>query len=86
MRYLYLFIYYQHIVLNKEELSKINFLYFIDNKNFNLLRLKTFLSLGLVVISIFFVIWIPVLKHDPIAVIKRLFPFERGLYEVKFSL
>jgi len=41
--------------------------------------------LGLVVISMFFVIWIPVLKHDPFAVIKRLFPFERGLYEDKVA-
>ncbi|CAF4353843.1 unnamed protein product, partial [Adineta steineri] len=45
------------------------------------LKLKTFLSLGIVVILTFFIIWFPVLKHDPMAVMKRLFPFERGLYE-----
>ncbi len=39
--------------------------------------------MGLVVISTFFVIWLPILRHDPLAVIKRIFPFERGLYEVK---
>ena len=48
-------------------------------------RWKTFVSLGLVVIGTFTVIWLPVLKHNPSAVIKRLFPFERGLFEVKRS-
>ncbi|CAF1022250.1 unnamed protein product [Rotaria sordida] len=49
------------------------------------IKLKTFLSLGLVVIVTFFIIWIPVLRHDPLAVIKRLFPFDRGLYEDKVA-
>ncbi|CAF3832213.1 unnamed protein product [Adineta steineri] len=49
------------------------------------LKLKTFLSLGIVVILTFFIIWFPVLKHDPMAVMKRLFPFERGLYEDKVA-
>ncbi|CAF2356304.1 unnamed protein product [Rotaria sp. Silwood2] len=49
------------------------------------IKLKTFLSLGFVVIATFFIIWIPVLRHDPLAVIKRLFPFERGLYEDKVA-
>ncbi|CAF0791522.1 unnamed protein product [Rotaria sp. Silwood1] len=49
------------------------------------IKLKTFLSLGLVVITTFFIIWIPVLRHEPLAVIKRLFPFERGLYEDKVA-
>lgn len=45
-------------------------------------RWKPLCSLGLTVIVTFFVIWAPVLRHDPLAVLKRLFPFERGLYEV----
>ncbi|CAF5208328.1 unnamed protein product, partial [Rotaria magnacalcarata] len=49
------------------------------------IKLKTFLSLGTIVILTFFIIWVPVLKHDPIAVLKRLFPFERGLYEDKVA-
>ena len=47
-------------------------------------RLKPFLSLGFAVLATFVVIWLPVLRHDPIAVLKRLFPFERGLFEVSF--
>jgi len=86
MLYLYLSIYYQHIVLKREELSKIDLVIINLVFLFILLRLKTFLTLGFVVISTFLVIWIPVLRHDPLAVIKRLFPFERGLYEVKFPL
>ncbi|CAF4973352.1 unnamed protein product, partial [Rotaria socialis] len=43
------------------------------------------LSLGTIVILTFFIIWVPVLQHDPIAVLKRLFPFERGLYEDKVA-
>ncbi|CAF2094982.1 unnamed protein product [Rotaria magnacalcarata] len=49
------------------------------------IKLKTFLSLGTIVMLTFFIIWVPVLKHDPIAVLKRLFPFERGLYEDKVA-
>ncbi|UJR26363.1 hypothetical protein I4U23_007696 [Adineta vaga] len=49
------------------------------------IKWKVFISLGLVVIGTFFIIWIPVLKHDPLAVIKRLFPFGRGLYEDKVA-
>lgn len=56
--------------------------YCFEQKKF---QWKTFFSLGLVVISTFLVIWLPVLKSDPLAVLKRLFPFERGLYEDKVA-
>jgi alpha-1,3-glucosyltransferase len=38
--------------------------------------------LSSIVVGTFLIIWLPVLKHNPLAVMKRLFPFERGLYEV----
>jgi len=49
------------------------------------LKFKTFLSLASVVIGTFLLIWFPVLRNDPLAVLKRLFPFERGLYEDKVA-
>ncbi|CAF0751235.1 unnamed protein product [Adineta ricciae] len=49
------------------------------------IKWKTFFSLGLVVIGTFAVIWLPVLQHNPSTVIKRLFPFERGLFEDKVA-
>ena len=49
-----------------------------------LLRLYKFVCLGLVVVISFTLIWAPFLHSmdASLAVLQRLFPFNRGLYEV----